>query len=456
MVMMPFFRDTPRSGKQNLLEDGTVLPSKQQAPSSSFAYVLLKGLFIIVGLFVLFLAADCLANQVFAKDASDPKLFREMIGLQREEISLLRSIQQKRHDVDDTEFNQFESLIKELNITYDTQDKLDSRFQIFTSNLKRIELAQKANENTVFGVNHFTLMSDDELQPFVMPHTDLLLLLPKSENIQELSTPLPTRPPTVDWRTKHAVTRVKDQGKCESSWAFTLTATIEAARVIDGHPLEERSEQELIDCTTNHGCSVLFPDMAFQYLENEGVTVEKLYPYAGKQQTCHKIKDQRVKVQNWIAIFGNESKIADWVAAKSPVFTHTDCEKAVGLIYIAIVGYGTENKDDYWLVKSNWGTKFGDHGYIKIKRGVNSCGMGQWAMAKINGKHVSADPDAVPHKTKGFQNFDIISTYNIYVINCEHCICLQEYEISRTFLSFLSVMKVWMDIQRSGKQQFGV
>ena len=71
------------------------------------------------------------------------------------------------------------------------------------------------------------------------------------------------------------------------------------------------------------------------------------------------------------------------ISFRSGIFNDDSCDPE-GLNHsVAVVGYGTENGTDYWIIKNSWGEDWGESGYIRIIRGKNMCGMATMASYPI-------------------------------------------------------------------------
>ncbi|GIY59253.1 cathepsin L [Caerostris darwini] len=248
------------------------------------------------------------------------------------------------------------------------------------------------------GINEY---SDMEHEEFVRTFNGYRGLVNLKSNASTWVPPSNVRiPDKVDWRDQGLVTPVKNQQQCGSCWAFSTTGSLEGQHMKKTGQLVSLSEQNLVDCSGpegNQGCEGGLMDQAFEYIKgNHGIDTEKSYPYTAQDGTCHfKKADVGATVTGYVDIpTGDEDALKKAVATVGPISVAIDASHDSFQTYqdgvydepecspdqldhgVLIVGYGTEDGSDYWLVKNSWGQTWGIKGYIKMSRNKdNQCGI---------------------------------------------------------------------------------
>lgn len=135
----------------------------------------------------------------------------------------------------------------------------------------------------------------------------------------------------------------------------------------------------------------------FNYLKAYPIMLEADYGYTAKKGTCvYSAAKGQFKVTSYVNLPKNDP--AALLAAvknqpisvalqasssifqlyKSGVITSTSCGTNIDHA-VTLIGYGTENGNDYWLVKNSWGESWGEAGYFKVLRTTDNnagiCGI---------------------------------------------------------------------------------
>jgi C1A family cysteine protease len=284
--------------------------------------------------------------------------------------------------------HEFKNFIKQYNKTYNSPNEVLKRYTIFSSNLQKIRIHNLMDLSWKMELNEWADLNWNE---FKNNRLGLKVFYPKG--IQKITPTLGTIPNTVDWRTKGIVNPIKNQEQCGSCWAFSAVGAIESAVALKTGKLFSLSEQQLVDCSGsfgNEGCSGGLMDDAFNYVENNKLCTEDSYTYTAEDGMCKSCKGL-VDIHGYVDVQSGNETALKLAVAQQPVSVAIEADQDGFQFYssgvfdgtcgenldhgVIIVGYGTENNQDYWLVRNSWGESWGDNGYIKLIRGKNQCGI---------------------------------------------------------------------------------
>lgn len=283
-----------------------------------------------------------------------------------------------------------------------TAEDFGARYEIFKKNMDFVQAwnADPTNTHQV-ELNLFADLSNEEYQRIYLgtriDGTERLRRAAKTSVIGKIAAPAAD---TVDWRTKGAVTGIKDQGQCGSCWSFSATGSTEGAWFLAGNTLTSLSEQNLVDCSQkegNDGCNGGLMDDAFQYIiDNKGIDTEESYPYTAKdgKKCLFKAADVGATIKSFSDVKSGDESALTSAIDKQPVSVAIDASHSSFQLYssgvynekacstsqldhgVLAIGYGSDSGANYYLVKNSWGTSWGQKGYIWMTRnGSNQCGI---------------------------------------------------------------------------------
>jgi len=297
----------------------------------------------------------------------------------------------------------FLKFIKDYSKSY-SQAQFAQRYNVFKSNMDFVDSWNQLGRHTV-AINKF---ADLTVKEFSAIYNGLNVISSAPYEYVPSATA-----DTVDWRTKGAVTPIKDQGQCGSCWAFSATGSLEGSHFLAKNPLVSLSEQNLVDCSVaegNQGCSGGLMTQAFDYIKkNKGIDTEVSYPYihSGPNHCMFKNNTIGATITSYTNVkSGNESDLVATIIEgptsvaidashssfqlyKSGVYYEAACSPTNLDHGVLAVGYDvdttTTTAKPYYIVKNSWGTSWGhNQGYIWMSRNKNNnCGIATMATIAV-------------------------------------------------------------------------
>lgn len=135
-------------------------------------------------------------------------------------------------------------------------------------------------------------------------------------------------------------------------------------------------------------------------IANKGIDTEESYPYTAEDGTRCKYKaansgatlasftnvatgsesDLQTKANNGPVSVAIDAGLNSFQLYSSGVYYASNCSSTQLDHGVLVTGWGSDNGQDYWIVKNSWGTSWGINGYIWMARNRdNNCGIASMA-----------------------------------------------------------------------------
>ncbi|XP_059608175.1 procathepsin L-like [Phlebotomus argentipes] len=205
-------------------------------------------------------------------------------------------------------------------------------------------------------------------------------------------------PQSVDWRELGFRPPADNQKSCGACYAFSIVHSIEGQIFKRTSKMIALSEQQIVDCSFdmgNQGCAGGSLKNTLRYLVAcGGLMRQQDYPYTAKEGRCRFLEPLAVlNVSRWAVLPKSEAALALAVATVGPVavsinaaprsfqlygdgvYDDAKCSSSTVNHAMLLVGYTPA----YWILRNWWGERWGEGGYMRLKRHQNLCGVANYA-----------------------------------------------------------------------------
>ena len=293
-------------------------------------------------------------------------------------------------------------------VHYETPSENSYRLQIFNRNFFALDSIRKASPEARFGLTFFSDKTEEEMKKYKGEKDNLQERENYSEVVDELKKYqngglTQGIPDNSDIDHKHLTAGVKSQGNCGSCWAFAATTAMES--VFEGKV--KISPQHLLNCDEDATCESGADSIisSSNVLRQHGYKLESDTPYLGRKNSCSSANSRKVdfttlnfrdtinfrKYVNYKLYGGTEpvnpnpmsiTARGELLRKNGPLTVNiqlgTDLHFFTGGLYYnekscssfesnhAVTLVGMDK--DSWIIQNSYGVRWGDKGYIRIKK----------------------------------------------------------------------------------------